>query len=172
MITFFSRPWLALAIGGCLIASCGSPNPTDSPPPPTAAAPGPAFDTFVPPNVQIPVTATAGTCPDTVDLWAISQGYEGGADHTVVVDFPAIATGPTDILPAADQRVVYLAPLREEFAACVGTAASEALAMYSFYLEDGNVHFTLNLEERDGTFEIRYADVSANRPYIYWRAQE
>jgi hypothetical protein len=170
MMTVFSKPLLVLAMGSCLIASCNPSTPSTATPP--EASPRPAFDTFVAPNVQIPVTATAGNCPDTVDLWAMSQGYEGGADHTVVVDFPAIALGPTDLLPAADQRVVYVAPLREEFAACVGTAESEALAMYVFYLENGSVHFTLNLEERDGTFDIRYADVSANRPYIYWRAAE
>ncbi len=157
-----------------LLASCEGLNP-DAGAPPGALLPQEAtlhtFDTFTAPNVQLPVTATAGTCPDTVDLWIISQGFEGGADHTVVVDFPAIATGPTEILPFPDQRVVYLAPLREEFATCVGTADSEALAMYSIFLEEGNVHFALNLEERDGTFEIRYADLSANRPYIYWRAE-
>lgn len=116
MITVFSKPLLAVAVGSVLIASCSAPNPSASPSTSPEATPRSSFDTFMAPNVQIPVTATAGICPDTVDLWAMSQGYEGGADHTVAVNFPAIAAGPTDILPGADQRVVYVAPLREEFA--------------------------------------------------------
>jgi hypothetical protein len=175
-MAFFSKPLLALAMGGCLIASCSPAAPPTGTPTgtpigtPTGEATRPAVDTFMPPNVQLPVMATAGNCPDTVDLWVMSQAYEGGADHTVVADFLAIATGPTEILSSEDLRISYVTPLREEFAACVGTAKSESLAVYSVRLGDGKVHFTLNLEGHSGTFDIRYADVSANRPYIYWRA--
>lgn len=167
-----SKLFLAL-VGSGLIASCSAANPDVSASTPVAPEPvAPTFDTFAPPNVQFPVTTTAGTCPDTVDLWELGLGFEGGADHTVVVDFPAMATGPTEILHSEDRRIIYVAPLREEFADCAGTAASEALAMYSVHFGNGKVHFDLDLSRGDGSYTIRYADLSVNRPYVYWRAEE
>ncbi len=44
--------------------------------------------------------------------------------------------------------------------------------MYTFYFEDGQVRFELDLTDDQGFREIRYADISANRPYIHWRAAE
>lgn len=161
-------------VGSSVIASCSGANPSVSAPAPVDTAPNapPTVNTFAPPNVQFPVTTTAGTCPDTVDLWELGLGFEGGADHTVVVDFPAIATAPTEILRSEERRITYVAPLREEFADCAGTATSEALAMYSVRFDDGKVHFDLDLSRGDGSYTIRYADLSAHRPYIYWRAEE
>lgn len=105
-----SKLFLAL-VGSGLIASCSAANPDVSASTPVAPEPvAPTFDTFAPPNVQFPVTTTAGTCPDTVDLWELGLGFEGGADHTVVVDFPAMATGPTEILHSEDRRIIYVAP--------------------------------------------------------------
>jgi hypothetical protein len=185
MLARWPKSLLSLAMGSCWIVSCRAVDPGASAPPsatptapPSEAAPqastfaGNFSGTFVPPNLPLPVTATAGTCPDTVDLWALSLGFEGGADHTVVVDFPAIATGPTTWISAADRRLTYSAPLREAFSTCVGTATSAAVAMYSVRFDDGTVHFTLDLAGRNGTFDIRYADLSVNRPYLYWRATE
>ncbi|MGF1497002.1 MAG: hypothetical protein ACFB8W_09295 [Elainellaceae cyanobacterium] len=57
-------------------------------------------------------------------------GFEGGADHTVVVDTQAIATLPLEIVQSEERRVIYEAPLQEEYAACVGTAQSARLSMY------------------------------------------
>ena len=169
MISFFSKSLLASVMGSCLLVSCSTTAPPTATP--TGEVTRPAFDTFTAPNVQLPVTTAAGTCPDTVDLWVMSQGFEGGADHTVVVDFPAIATGPTEILSSEDRRIIYVAPLQEEFASCSGTAESEFLAMYSVHLGNGKVHFELNLSDDGGARTIRYADLSVTRPYIYWRAE-
>ncbi|MFQ4135533.1 hypothetical protein PGN35_004365 [Nodosilinea sp. PGN35] len=169
MLAFNPNPWLALVVGSCLIASCSASGP---PAAPTQDTPAAAFDTFMPPNVQLPVAVTAGTCPATVDLWELGLGFEGGADHTVAIDFPAIATGPTEILHSEERRIIYVAPLQDEFAACVGTADSEALIMYSFHFGNGKVHFDLDLTEGNGSHTIRYADLSVNRPYVYWRAEE
>ncbi len=79
MITFFSNPLLALAVGGCLIASCSPSAPRTAMP--TEAAPRRAFDTFTPPNVQLPGPATGGTCPNTVDLWA--RAWAMRAEQTI-----------------------------------------------------------------------------------------
>jgi|GEM_PF-2058837 len=129
-------------------------------------------DRTIQPNVQFPVVAESGTCPETVAVWEFLLGFEGGADHTVVADFGAIATLPVEVVQSEAQRVVYEAPLNEEFATCVGTARSEYLSMYAFEFGEGKVRFDLDLTNSDGFREIRYADVSVNRPYVYWRAAE
>ncbi|MBE9109387.1 hypothetical protein IQ273_08150 [Nodosilinea sp. LEGE 07298] len=167
---------LALAVGTVLLASCRSasdrapsPAPTTPNPDDTLAQP---FGTFMSPNVQFEVAAETGTCPETVSLWEFGLGFEGGADHTVVADFAPLATAPAEILQSEDRRIVYAAPLKAGFADCTGTATSQYLSMYAFQFGDGTVQFKLDLRGDDGFRDIRYADISANRPYIHWRAAE
>lgn len=166
---------LALAASTVLFASCSSADRTTTPPPvpsapdDTLAQP---FDTFMPPNVQFEVAAEAGTCPETVSLWELGLGFEGGADHTVVADFVPLATAPAEIVQSEDRHIVYTAPLKADFADCTGTATSQYLSMYAFQFGNGTVQFELNLRGDDGFRDIRYADISANRPYIHWRAAE
>ncbi len=131
-----------------------------------------ALQTGMRPNAQFEINAESGTCPDTVGLWEFSLGFEGGADHTVVIDTAAIASQPAQLTTSEAKRVVYEAPLKSEFASCVGTANSEYLSMYDLSFADGKLQFNLNLTNDDGFREIRYANVSANRPYVHWRAAE
>jgi hypothetical protein len=152
------RLLLAIALTSCVKAG----------PPPTEVA----DPRMIAPNVWFEVEAEAGNCPATVGLWDFLLGFEGGADHTVIADTAAITTLPVEIIQAEDRRIVYEAPLQEEFAACVGTARSEQLAMYSFEFAQGQVRFTLDMTDDQGFRQIRYADVSSQRPYIYWRAAE
>ncbi|MGP1384477.1 MAG: hypothetical protein ACTS2F_13010 [Thainema sp.] len=155
------------SLSGELSTNSGSTN---------APADQPTFDSTtlmdMEPNVQFEVTAESGTCPDTVGLWEFGLGFEGGADHTVVVDTSAISSQPAQLTVSEAKRVVYEAPLKDEFASCVGTANSEYLSMYDLSFADGKVQFDLNLTNDDGFREIRYADISANRPYVHWRAAE
>ena len=44
--------------------------------------------------------------------------------------------------------------------------------MYTVYFDQGKVRFDLDLSDDDGFRELRHADISANRPYVFWRAAE
>jgi hypothetical protein len=172
----------AMVLVGCSTV----PEQSTTPEPPVSEEPGseaPAsetpvqstsrsFQTEISPNVYLDVQTEAGTCPETVGLWEFLLGFEGGADHTVVVDTGAIASLPTQIIQQEDRRIIYEAPLQDQYASCVGTAHSDRLSMYSIYFESGKILFDLNMTEDDGFREIRYADVSAGRPYVHWRAAE
>ncbi|PSR14331.1 hypothetical protein C8255_24270 [filamentous cyanobacterium CCP3] len=166
----------ALATSTVLLASCSRAGDRAPNPEPQRSNPGDNLeqpvDTFMSPNVQFEVTADAGTCPATVSLWEFGLGFEGGADHTVVADFAPIATGSPEITSSEERRVVYAAPLTADFADCPGTATSEYLSMYRYRFDSGNVYFELDLVGDDGFRKIRYADISANRPYVHWRATE
>ncbi len=172
MMKVFASLTVAIALTGCSLSGELSTNPgsTDTP------ADQPTVDsttlTNMEPNVQFEVVAESGTCPDTVGLWEFGLGFEGGADHTVVVDTTAIASQPAQLITSEAKRVVYEAPLKDEFASCVGTANSEYLSMYDLRFANGKVQFDLDLTNDDGFREIRYADISANRPYVHWRAAE
>lgn len=162
-------------LAGMAIAGCSpSHNVTTEPPSvPVTTPPVPSTEeTFVSPNVDFAVVGESGTCPETVSLWEFGWALEGGADHTVVVDFRPIALQPVQIVESEERRVVYEAPLNDMFADCVGTARSPHLSMYSLRFGNGTVQFDLDLTEDDGFREIRYADISVDRPYVYWRAAE
>lgn len=170
------------ALSGAIIAGCSASEPaiSDSPqtasPVPEASVGGPADypgdRTFMEPNVQFPVAVESGTCPEAVDLWEFGLGFEGGADHTVVVDTQAVASQPAELVRSEPQWVTYKAPLTAEYADCVGMAQSEYLSMYTVSFAGGEVQFDLDLTNRDGFLEIRYADIAAHRPYVHWRAAE
>lgn len=157
---------LALA-GAVLLASCSTRDPLANP-----DVPAQPVDSFISPNVRFDVITEAGTCPATVGLWEFGLGFEGGADHTVVADFAPMAEAPAAIAQSEERHVVYAAPLKDEFADCTGTATSPYLSMYTFRFVDGTVQFELDLQDDDGFREIRYADLSAQRPYIHWQAAE
>lgn len=161
-------------LAGIAIASCSAPTEGSIPSASGQETVSPiATDTtFLPPNVTFEVTVESGTCPVTVSLWELGWAFEGGADHTVVVDFAPIANLPVQIVQSEDRRVVYEAPLTEPFADCFGTAQSEYLSMYTVQFGNGTVQFDLDLTTGDGFREIRYTDISANRPYVHWRAAE
>ncbi|MFQ4135341.1 thermonuclease family protein [Nodosilinea sp. PGN35] len=123
------------------------------------------------PNLSLPVQADSGQCPESVDLWAFRNGFEGGANHIVVVDLPQIATAPAEPTAAIAGQVVFTAPLRSQFSQCSGSATAEQMAMYQAEFADGQVRFTLNLTG-DGTREVLASGVSVDRPYAFWRAAE
>jgi hypothetical protein len=83
----FSRTIAILA--GIAIANCSAPaeNAIPSASDQETVAPIATDTTFLPPNVTFEVSAESGTCPATVSLWELGWAFEGGADHTVVVDW-------------------------------------------------------------------------------------
>jgi hypothetical protein len=99
-------------------------------------------------------------------------GFEGGADHTVIAQTQAIASAPAKLIVSEKKRAEYEAPLRGEYASCVGQASSQLLSAYNFQFRDGKVYFRMDVTRDDGYREILYKGVSANRPYIHWRAAE
>ncbi|HEY9880124.1 MAG TPA: thermonuclease family protein [Leptolyngbyaceae cyanobacterium] len=123
------------------------------------------------PNLTLPVQATAGNCPPSIDLWAFRWGFEGGADHTVRVDMREIAAQPPRLVQSSDTAVVFAAPVQSAYADCAGRARSEQMTMYSVNFQNGQVQFSLDLQG-DGDRKVIYQGVSANRPYIYWQATE
>jgi hypothetical protein len=70
------------------------------------------------------------------------------------------------------KRAEYEAPLRKEYASCVGQATSGLVSAYNFQFRSGKVYFRMDVSRDDGYREILYKGVSANRPYIHWRATE
>ncbi len=132
----------------------------------------PFAQTRVQPNFQFNVQRQAGTCPQKVGLWLFSQGFEGGADHTVVAETQAIASAPAKLVNSQKKRVEYEAPLRKDYASCVGQANSPLLNDYNYQFRNGKFYFRMDVSRDDGYREILYKGVSANRPYIHWRAAE
>lgn len=99
-------------------------------------------------------------------------GFEGGADHTVVADTQAIASAPAKLVVSQQKRLEYEAPLRSQYASCVGQASSPLLSAYNFQFRNGKVNFRMDVSQGDGYREILYKGMSASRPYIHWRAAE
>jgi hypothetical protein len=152
-----------------LVAACGTGIIRQAS---TNAQQDPLAQTRVQPNVQFNVQRQAGTCPQTVGLWMFMLGFEGGADHTVIAQTQAIASAPAKLIVSEKKRAEYEAPLRGEYASCVGQASSQLLSAYNFQFRDGKVYFRMDVTRDDGYREILYKGVSANRPYIHWRAAE
>lgn len=123
------------------------------------------------PNLSLAVQTDSGQCPESLDLWAFRNGFEGGANHIVVVDMPQVATALAQPVAATADQVAFTAPLRPEFKDCTGSASAEQMAMYRVEFAGGQVRFTLNLTG-DGTREVLASGVSVDRPYVFWRAVE
>ncbi|MBW4648384.1 MAG: hypothetical protein KME06_06745 [Kastovskya adunca ATA6-11-RM4] len=124
------------------------------------------------PNIKFDVERQAGTCPDTVGLWMFVQGFEGGADHTVVADTQAIASQSAKLVVNQPKRLEYEAPLRSEYASCIGQAKSDQFRAYNFQFGNGKVRFRTDVGWSDGYTEVLYKGISASRPYIHWQATE
>lgn len=138
----------------------------------TKAQADPLTQTRVQPNFRFNVERQAGTCPKTIGLWTFVLGFEGGADRTVVADTQAIASASAKLLSSDKKRATYEAPLRSDYASCVGKASSSMLSAYNFQFRNGKVYFAMDVSRDNGYREILYKGVSASRPYIHWRATE
>jgi hypothetical protein len=161
-----------------LFAASSVPKPTplagESSPPATLAQAqtDPSAPAQIKPNYQFNVQRQSGSCPKSVGLWMFMLGFEGGADHTVVADTQAIASAPAKLVVSQQKRLEYEAPLRSQYASCVGQASSPLLSAYNFQFRNGKVNFRMDVSQGDGYREILYKGMSASRPYIHWRAAE
>ena len=163
---------LVLALGATFVVPSDVTNSTPAQVTLAQAQTDPFASILMEPNLQLNVQRQAGNCPQTVGLWMFMLGFEGGADHTVVADTQAIASAPAKLVVSQSKRLEYQAPLRSEYASCVGQASSEQVRAYNFQFRNGKVSFRMDMTWVDGYHEILYKGVSASRPYIHWRATE
>lgn len=122
-----------------------------------------------PPNITFNVQRQTGTCPTTVRLWSSSRWYEGGAENTVIADTLAIA-GSARLVRSGKRLVEYTAPLKKNYASCVGEATSQELRPYKFRFGSGNVSFRVELPSDSPGLpsEISVRSIVGERPYVRW----
>ena len=122
-----------------------------------------------PPNTTFNVQRQSGTCPKTVRLWSLSRWYEGGAENTVIADTLAIA-GSARLVSSGKKVVEYTAPLKKNYASCVGQAISEELTPYKFRFGSGNVSFRVELPPDSPSTPSAFSTQTlvGGRPYVRW----
>ncbi|MGA9377401.1 MAG: hypothetical protein WBV73_01255 [Phormidium sp.] len=121
------------------------------------------------PNTTINVNRRSGNCPSSMRLWTSFRSYEGGGEHTVIADISNIANG-AKVSNSGAKFVEFSAPLKSEFASCVGEASSDEEPIYRFRFSDRRVIFRMDLSRlRPGTLtRISYKGVVSSRPAIRW----
>ncbi|MBD2185726.1 hypothetical protein [Aerosakkonema funiforme] len=124
-----------------------------------------------PPNTVFGVTRQSGNCPSNVKLWTSLRQYEGGGEFTVIADTVAIA-GAARLVRSTKKLAEFTAPLKSNFASCVGQATSkeETENLYSFQFRNRNVTFRVQLppDTPSNPSEISYKNVVSSRPAIRW----
>ncbi|XWK88220.1 MAG: hypothetical protein U7127_29225 [Phormidium sp.] len=121
------------------------------------------------PNTSINVSKRSGNCPSNIKLWTSFRSYEGGGEHTVIADTGAIANGAR-LTNSGAKFVEFTAPLKSEFASCVGEAASNDEPIYRFRFANKNVIFRMDLSPlpSERLTKISYRGVVSSRPAIRW----
>ncbi|MBD2292911.1 hypothetical protein H6G06_05300 [Anabaena sphaerica FACHB-251] len=138
--------------------------PTISHPASAQTTPGP----IAAPNVKLTVQRSSGTCPQTVGLWWITLPYEGGAEHTVVADTRAFADS-VKLVSANKQFVEFVAPLRSNYASCVGQTRNQEYKFYTVQFKDKKAYFRVDLRKINAPAqEITYKTIAGSRPYVRW----
>jgi hypothetical protein len=126
--------------------------------------PGPIAE----PNVKLNVQRTSGTCPQTVGLWWFILPYEGGAEHTVIADTRAFADS-VKLLSANQQFVEFVAPLRSNYASCIGQTHNQEYKFYTLQFKNKKAYFRVDLRKINAPAqEITYKTITASRPYVRW----
>jgi hypothetical protein len=97
--------------------------------------------------------------------------YEGGGEFTIIANTTAIA-GPARLVRSTKKFAEFSAPLKRNFASCVGTAISqkETLDLYSFRFQNGNVIFRVQLpkDTPSNPSEIMVRNVVSAQPAVRW----
>ncbi|WP_249097018.1 hypothetical protein [Argonema galeatum] len=124
------------------------------------------------PDSTLNVTRQSGTCPRTVKLWTSVRRYDGGGEFVVIADTSAIA-GPARLVRSNTKSAEFTAPLKSNFASCVGQAASreEMLNGYSFRFQNRTVTFRVQLppDTPSNPSGIAYKGVVSSRPAVKWQ---
>lgn len=125
-----------------------------------------------PPDLTLSVQKQKGTCPKTVGLWTLAQPYKdgGGADFTVIADTTAIAD-PAKLISSSRKFAEYSAPLKKNFASCVGRTTPKEGSEYSFRFQNKNVIFRVQLppDTPSKPSGIVYKNVVSSRPAVRWQ---
>lgn len=125
-----------------------------------------------PPDTVFSVTRQSGNCPGTVKMWASLRQYEGGAEFTVIADTLAIA-GSARLVRSTKKMAEFTAPLKSNFASCVGQASSNegSLNVYRVQFQNRNVIFRVQLpaDTPSSPSEIVYKGVVSSRPAVKWQ---
>lgn len=121
------------------------------------------------PNTTINVSRRSGNCPSNMKLWTSFRSYEGGGEHTVIADTSAIANRAR-LSNSGAKFVEFTAPLKSEFASCVGEAVSNDEPIYRFRFSNKSVIFRMDLSPLPGErlTRISYRGVVSSRPAIRW----
>jgi hypothetical protein len=122
------------------------------------------------PNVTLPVHRERGNCPSEIQLWTTFRYYEGGGEHTVVMDMSPIASAPAKFMDVRDRVVIYGAPLESQYADCVGWVVAPSEPQYNIWLQFGNAYFRFDLDTLPGRpmAEITYQNIVEGQPYLRW----
>ena len=123
-----------------------------------------------PPELTLTVQRQRGTCPQQFQIWTSMRWYEGGGEHTVIADTAPVAARATFVVNRSTV-VEYRAPLKSEFASCVGRASSTDYP-YRVRFEQGSVFFRVDLTQANRNpatpAEITFQALLTGRPYVQW----
>lgn len=123
-------------------------------------------------NSTLNVTRQSGNCPRMVKLWTSERQYEGGGEFTAIADTLAIA-GPSRLVRSNNKSAEFTAPLKSNFASCVGQASSNDgnLSLYRVQFQNRNVIFRVQLpaDTPSSPSGIAYKGVVSSRPAIKWQ---
>jgi len=125
-----------------------------------------------PPDTTFNVRRQSGTCPRNIKLWTLIGKYAGNSVFTGIADTSASASSAR--LVKSDKKVAeFIAPLKSNFANCVGEAISEVVderTFYTFRFQNKNVIFRVQLQpDTPGNpSAIIYKNVVSSRPAVRW----
>lgn len=92
-------------------------------------------------TIAVAIARTAGTCPKSIAVRVVEQGYEGGVNIEIRPQTFAVAFR-SELVSATPQRVVFRADLRPRYASCRGRGRSSDGGHW-FVLGDGKVDYAL-----------------------------
>jgi hypothetical protein len=119
------------------------------------------------PTVNIAVDRKSGTCPASIGLWWIVLPYEGGSEHTVVLDSRAFSDS-TKQVAATRQTVDFVMPLRSNYASCVGQTRNQ-FPWYTVQFRNKQAYFRVDLKQTQAAYtQINQSTVAASRPFVRW----
>lgn len=121
-----------------------------------------------PPNTTLKVQSQSGNCPQTASLWTSFRYYEGGGQHTVILDTSRIS-GAAKLVSSGKKVVQFRAPLKKAYATCVGEARHEELP-YLVRFRGGNVilRVALPADTPANPSQVDLASIVATRPFVLW----
>ncbi len=124
------------------------------------------------PNLTLSIVRKTGNCPKQVSLWTSFRYYEGGGEHTVIVDTTPISKAPAVLVEKGPLFVQYEVPLKPDYATCSTRAIAPYNPQYSVRFDRGIAYFEVDLTLLDkppGTpAVVTYRAVLTGRPYVRW----